>query len=192
KDRKAQPQLGSNEERTRDGKALLDAALAASGGADKLRALKSVRSVGKIHLKVGGQTVQGDWTRLLVPPDKLRLEIGIPSVGQSLIMTTTPDAVWQTVGADVKVLPSGVAEQARTGLWREHELVLLRHLDAGTLVQAAGKETIGKESYDVVTLRRSPTDDETKVYLDPRTHRLARLAHPQDAAPAARGGRDNP
>src|SRR5262249_12097985 len=145
KDRKAQPQLGTTEERTRDGKGLLDAALAASGGAEKLRALKSVRSIGKIHLKVGGQMVDGDWTRLLVPPGKLRRETGIRSVGQSLIMPPTPETVWQTVGAETRVLPSGLADQARTGLWREHELVLLRHLDAGTVVQAAGKETVGKE-----------------------------------------------
>lgn len=184
KDRKARPAGSSDADKTRDGKALIEAALTAHGGAEKLQALKSVRSVGKIHLKVGGQAVDGDWVRLLVPPERLRLEIGIPSIGQSLIMTTTPDAVWQTAGSEVRLMPTELAAQARAGLWREHELILLHARETGTVVQAAGKETVGKESYDVVLMRRSAGDEETKVYLDPKTHRIARLAFQQGGAPA--------
>jgi len=184
KDRKAHPAGGTDADRTRDGKALIEAALAAHGGAEKLQAMKSVRSVGKIHLKVGGQAVDGDWVRLLVPPERLRLEIGIPSIGQSLIMTTTPDAVWQTAGSEVRFMPAELSTQARAGLWREHELILLHVRESGTVVQAAGKETVGKETYDVVVMKRSAHDEETKVYLDPKTHRIARLAFEQGGAPA--------
>jgi len=166
------------------GRAILDAALAAAGGKDKLAAVKSVRAVGKVHLRLGGQAVDADWVRTLVVPDKLRLEVSIPAISQSMIMTIATDGVWQSAGADTRVLPDDVANQARSGLWREHDLILLRHLEPGTVVQATGKEKIGAGTFDTVVIREASGANETKIYLDPKTHRIVRLGYQQNGAGA--------
>jgi hypothetical protein len=177
RDRQAAAAAAPDPKKTAAGKALLDAALTASGGAERLKGLKSLRAVGKVKLRLGPQQLEGGWTRTLVPPGRLRLDVDV-SGGQKLVMVIAGDAAWQQVGGESVRLPEDKAREARGGLWREPTLVLLRHLDPTTVVQATGREQVSGQSYDVVYLRSADGESEAKLYLDVKSHRLARLAYP--------------
>ena len=167
------------------GKKLLDEALAAKGGADKLRAVKDIVASGKAKLSLSGQTVEGTWTRILAPPDRMAVIVGIPGLGE-IKMTITPDGVFQTAnGTQTRDLPPGLAEQARGGLWRNHDLILLRHLEQGTQVMDGGRTTVNNKGYDTVIVRRADGSNETRILIDPRTKLLFRLEYMEGGAPGS-------
>jgi hypothetical protein len=186
KDRAAKKDVASSPldpAKTAAGKKLLDAALAAKGGAEKLRGLKDLVSRGTVKLALGGRNVEGDWARAMVPPDRMYIVVGLRELGQ-IKMVISPAAVFQAVNnANVRDLPKEMAEQARSGMWRDHDLILLRHLEEGTQVQDAGKTTVGSKSYDTVILRKADGSDEARVLLDPKTKLIFRLLYTEGGAP---------
>lgn len=165
------------------GKKLLDAALAAKGGAAKLGAVKDLVSTGKVKLSLGGRSLEGDWARAVVPPDRMYVVVGIAELGK-IKMVIGPDNVFQALNNNnVHDLPKEMADQMREGMWRDHDLILLRHLESGTQVQLADKTTVGDKAYDTVVLRRPDGSDETRVLLDPKTHLIFRLLYTEGGAP---------
>jgi zinc protease len=169
--------------RTAAGKKLLDAALAAKGGAAKLRGLKDLVSRGTVKLAIAGRSVEGDWARALAPPDRMYVVLSMRELGR-IKMVIGPEAVFQSVNdAQARDLPAEIAAEARAGLWRDHDLILLRHLEPGTQVQDAGKTSVASKAYDTVILRRPDGSDETRVLLDPRTKLIFRLLYTERGAP---------
>jgi zinc protease len=168
--------------KTAAGKKLLDAALAAKGGADKLRNIKDLKATGKVRLGSGPKSIEADWTRIFVPPDKLRLDVALPA-GQ-ISMTVTDKGVWQRMGQKkTQDLPPALAADARAGLWRDHDLILLRHLDPGTVVQDAGKVTVAGKAYDAVSIRPREGAPATTILLDPKTHLIFRITYDEGGQP---------
>jgi zinc protease len=165
--------------KTDAGKKLLDAALAAQGGEAKVKGLKTVRSTGKIRLHLGSEIAEGDWVGTFVVPDKLRLDVTLAKLGVTVTQVVTPQGSWQVAGPNVQALPKDQADEAVAGLWRAHELILMRHREPGTVVQALAKEKVGEVSYDVVAVRRQDGSDDTRILLDPKTHHIFRLVYDQ-------------
>jgi zinc protease len=164
--------------KTEAGRKLLEAALAAKGGEDKLRALKSLRGTGKVKLALGGRQFDGNFTRTFLLPDKMRLEIEVTAMKASIIVGIAPAAVWQTVGPQTAQMPPDAAAELRKGLWRDRDLILLRHKDSGTQVQAQPRAG----GLDVVLVRDPSGENETRVFLDPKTRDIVRLEYQESGA----------
>jgi len=162
--------------KTESGKKLLDAALAAKGGEAKLRAIKDLVAVGTVKLAASGQSFDGAWTRVLVPPDRMSVAVNLRGLAD-IQMVITPEAVFQALNkAQVQDLKPEQAAELREGFWRDHDLILLRHLDQTTLVQDVGKTTVEGKAYDTVVLRPAG-GGETRVLLDPKSKMIFRLVY---------------
>jgi hypothetical protein len=165
---------------TAAGKKLLDAALQARGGAAALRGLRDIVSRGALKLIVGDESVEGEFARALVPPDSLRIALKISGIG-TFISITGPKGVWMSAPPrGTAELPKDKADLERASLWRYHDVILLRHLEPGTVVQALAPEGIGGVVYDAVRLRDPTGAIDVKVLLDPRTHLIFRIVYPQE------------
>jgi hypothetical protein len=164
------------------GRRLLDAALAAQGGAERLLAIKDVHAVGSVRLSAGGREVSGRWESWLVPPDRRRVEIRLG--GRATVTTVAGDAVWQESSGRADDIPDAVARAERQRLWRDPSLVLLRHLDPATVVVAAGTERLGRHATDAVLVRSADGANEVEVDLDPESHQIRRLSYQEGGAPA--------
>jgi hypothetical protein len=163
--------------RTAAGKKLLDQALAAAGGAGKLRALKSVVETGAVKMATQGTTLEGTWRRQLAIPDRMRLDMTIPKLNIIVNLAVSPDAVWQGLGDRMVEAHGDEAALARADLWREHATILLRHLERGVVVQGLGKQTVDGKEYDAVMIRKPDGAGETLIFLDPASHLLALLVY---------------
>jgi hypothetical protein len=84
----------------------------------------------------------------------------------------------------VQTLPKELVPEALDGIWRDRDLILLRHLEPGTVVQALGTETVGGKDYDVVMVRKADGRAETRILLDRKDHLIFRLVYAEAGASA--------
>jgi len=167
-----------------EGKKLLDAALAAKGGAAKVRAIKDISAVGTVKMTIGKQTVDGKWRRTFIVPSRMRVDFDLP-VGQMTLVSTEKGA-WQRLGDQVQDLDRALSDQAQAQIWREVDTILLRHLEPGTIVEAAGKMKLpgDPQAYDSVSIRRADGTNETRILIDPTTKMIYALFYPVGGTPA--------
>ncbi len=168
--------------RTAEGKKLLDVAVGAKGGLAKLRGMHDVADLGKVQLSTQGQIVTGEWKRIFVAPDKLRVDMVVPSLAVTVTLAVSPLSVWQSVAGHLIELHGDEAAIARGDLWRDRDLIVTRHLEPGTVVQSQGKQTIDGKDYDVVMIRKPDGASETQIFLDPATHLMARMVYEKNGS----------
>src|SRR5690606_37352971 len=119
------------------GRALLDKALAAKGGAARLGALKSLTITGKGKIALGPQVLPATMMRRYVAPDKLRLDIQISVGGMNaeVITVLASDKAWNKQPQTGTVeLPAEAVAELQKQIWRDQEFILVRHKDAGVKV----------------------------------------------------------
>jgi len=162
--------------RTTKGRAMLDQALAAKGGADKLKAIEDIWMTGQGQMEAQGQKFEAKVRGWFQVPDRRRVEIEIPM--GTIVSVVTPDAAWGGLGAMIRETPAEVISEERASLWRHKDLILLRHLESGEVyVQAREPVERDGQRLDVVELRKPDGSLATKVLLDPETHLIARLEY---------------
>jgi predicted Zn-dependent peptidase len=117
-------------------RAVLDAALKRKGGAERLGKLRSIRWKATASLTMQGNKLSGVIEKRTVLPDKLRLDMTLD--GGKVEVTTVLDgkrgwARQSQAGGAARVIDFPDAEVAagRGQLWRDPELVLLRHREPG-------------------------------------------------------------
>ncbi|MFH0903077.1 MAG: insulinase family protein, partial [Pseudomonadota bacterium] len=162
-----------------EGRRALDAALEAKGGAERLRALRDLTTKGKVVVGAGSRSIEGNLTRYLASGNRLRVDFELPP--GSLTVVVSPEAVWQSAAGRIVDVPEPVASEERNRLWHDHDLVLLRHLDPGTVVQANGRQVVGGKEYDAVVLAQEGGRGRTRALFDPATHLLFRLEYEDGA-----------
>src|SRR5262249_26146992 len=175
KDRPARMPLDEKKTATRH--KLPHHARGAKGGAERLRAIKDVVAVGQVRLQLGDREVTGDWELVGAPPDRRRVSMKLGN--ETLVLVVAGEAAWQSAGKQVQDMPDAIARQERGALWHDHDFVLLRHLDPGTIVQATGNEPVEGKPYDTVLVRSADGANQVKLYIDPETHLISRLSYQQ-------------
>jgi len=130
-------------------KEVLEQALATKGGA-KLAKVKSLRLQADATLSLGPQTVPVEMARIMMVPDKLQLSMKV--MGGTQVVTLDGDTGWvkQEMGGQSQIidLPATEMRAAKSQLWRDQELVLLRFKDAGT----TAKLVSSTKTHDIVEL----------------------------------------
>ncbi len=165
-------------QKTSLGRRLLDAALEAKGGKDKVEGIKDIYMEGKGSIEAAGQKFEVEvrgWFKL---PDKRRLELKMPM--GTVISVVSPEGVWAGLGTMIKPAPQAMAKKERTSLWRAGATILLRHLQQGVLVQATDRVSQGGDEFDEVEIRKPDNSLSTFLLLDTKTHMLSALRYNED------------
>jgi zinc protease len=162
---------------------LLDAALNAKGGEKRLRGLRSMTVEGKASIESPQGTFNADFKRVWVVDKSLRLDLALQTQMGKVDVTTvvTPEAGWtrHALGAQARLddlRPEDLAD-AKVQLWRDSELVLLRHRDKGTQVRPLPEQVVDGVAYDVVQITHPDGHSAVALWLDKKTHLLARMTY---------------
>lgn len=155
---------------------LLNAALAAKGGSKRLQKLKSYSWTGSASLNLPTGPIQAEVKKRYLAPEKLRLDMQIGG-GTVKIATVLLGATgWAQEegprGKQNREFTPPELEALSTQLWRDPELVLLRHTEAGATVKAAGTKSIDGTAVVAVTVSSAGGARSTTLLIDPKTKLL--------------------
>ena len=160
------------------GRAILDAALAAKGGAGKLAALKTLTWKGKATVNLPGGQVPAQVEKRFVTPDKLRLDMQLEMGGQKMAITTVlaGDKGWaQEVRPDgTKAIdfPPGEIEAGKAQIWRDQDFVLLRHREKGAKVMPLDDVERDGAPHHAVKVTSGDGKRTVTLFVDKKSKRL--------------------
>ncbi|HET9623546.1 MAG TPA: insulinase family protein [Kofleriaceae bacterium] len=167
---------------------LVDEAIAAKGGKARLAAIKGLRVVSTGTTTIQGQTMPIELSRVLVLPDRMRIDAKIKPPGGREVEVNVGVANqqgWQR-GPDPKTGTYAVVDLTSDSLsdvdferWREPELILLKAADPKARLATAPDETIDGKPHAVVTLG-SPFGITVSLYIDKQTKLVRRMSYKDD------------
>ncbi|HEU5059803.1 MAG TPA: pitrilysin family protein, partial [Kofleriaceae bacterium] len=170
-------------------RAVLEAALAAKGGADKLAAVKSLSWKGKATLNLPNGKVPAQVEKRFVAPDKLRLDMVIEMGGAKMSITTAlaGDIGWaqerRPDGSRTIDFPASEVEAGKAQIWRDQDFVLLRHREKGATV--APLDDVDLDGVKHHAIRVTAADGKTVVLLvDKKNKRLGGMTYEEQGVSA--------
>ena len=170
-------------------RAVLEAALAAKGGAEKLAALKTLSWKGKATLNLPNGKVPAQVEKRYVAPDKLRLDMVIEMGGAKMSITTAlaGDIGWaqerRPDGARTIEFPASEVEAGKAQIWRDQDFVLLRHREKGTTV--APLDDVDLDGVKHHAIRLTAADGKSVVLLiDKKSKRLVGMTYEEQGVSA--------
>ena len=164
-------------------RALLDAALAAKGGAGRLGKIKTMSWKGNATLKAPGGQVLVQMEKRYFAPDKLRLDMLIQRGGSSMSITTVVngDKGWaqekRPDGVNTIDLPASEVEVGKSQIWRDQDFVLLRHRDKGTRVAPLADVEVEGVPHHAIQVTSADGKRTVTLYIDKKTKHLAGMAY---------------
>ncbi len=167
-------------EAARAGAEILERALEAKGGHERLSALDTVIMEGRAQIQMGPQSLPAKLVRTFAAPNRVRVDIDVRGGLAEITTAYDGERGWmrQVAGGQTQVvdLPESDRAAVEAELWRDPELILLRHRDDGTVAAALEPETIEGERHHVVRLR-SEVGHEATLAIHAGSHRLSRMTY---------------
>jgi hypothetical protein len=148
---------------------LIDKAIQAHGGAEKVRAVKLVYTEAEGTLPAaaaGKKTIMTAW----VGQDRIRAEVTTLDGKKTVFVLGASDG-WLQQSGPPQELPAAQRELLLDSAWRE--FIWLRALDPKTTVAWAPPETIDGTELPAVVLVRADGRPPITVLFDPKTHLIA-------------------
>ncbi len=176
------PQPADPKKAAVEGRKLLDRALAVKGGAARLRGMKSLLLDGKAEGSYAGQPFTAEVTRTYLAPDKVRRDLvrtqGKDKVYSSVVLAGNEAWAQEKAGDKVNAgeLPGHFVVALKAQLWRDPDLVLLRHLDRKIQVAALPPRTVLGSPCHVVRVTRQDGVSAT-LYLDQKSFLLRQMIY---------------
>ena len=171
-------------------RAVLDAALAAKGGAERLAALKTLSWKGDAVLNLPNGKVPAKVEKRYVHPNKLRLDMDI-IMGQAKMSITTAlagDTGWaqerRPDGARTIEFPPSEIEAGKAQIWRDQDLVLLRHRDKGARVAPLDDVAIGGAPHHAIRVTAPDGKKSVVLLIDKKTRRLGGMNYAEQGVTA--------
>jgi zinc protease len=164
-------------------KALLDAVVAAKGGLDRLRAIKSITARTKTTAAMPGGDREADTTTVLMYPDHVWVETKLPE--GTVVQVYDGQHAWVRDPAGVHDVPAAAARDMAASLQRDTVSVLLAAEDGR--VRARALPDVKDRSgvlYHALELSSSALEPMV-LYIDRQTNLIAKQAY-------ALGGRGQP
>jgi zinc protease len=156
-------------------KALLDTVVAAKGGLDRLRAIKSITARTKTTAAMPGGDQEADATTVLVYPDHVWVEAKLPA--GAVVQVYDGQHAWVRDPAGVHEVPAAQARDMATSLQRDTVSVLLAAEDGR--VRARALPDVKDRSgilYHALELS-SPALEPIVLYIDRQTNLIAKQAY---------------
>jgi hypothetical protein len=155
------------------GKTLLAQAFAAKGGA-ALAKVENVFLHGSGNMSQQGQSMPISIEEHIVPGKAARQDITI--AGMSIVQAVAEGKGFAKQGAKLIEMPPQAVEQMLKALWRDPNFILLHASQPGAQVRGLTPVQEGKLAYDVLEII-APDGDSTRLYLDQKTHLIARMTY---------------
>ncbi|MCE9572163.1 MAG: insulinase family protein [Deltaproteobacteria bacterium] len=159
------------------GRAILDDALKAKGGADKLKALKGIDMKASGTITGQGQTLDIEIERRFALPDQIRVDVTIAHQIQ-VAYAVAKGAGWQKSPQGVADVPAEQLDQLDHQRWTDPEFVLLRHLEKGAVVRALPDQTDKGVAYALVNITSADGAHTVTLFIDKKTKLIKQLAYP--------------
>jgi hypothetical protein len=171
-------------------RAVLDAALAAKGGARKLGAVKTLSWKGKGILNLPGGRVSAQVEKRFAAPDKLRLDMLIDTGAAKMSITTvlTGDKGWaqetRPDGVNTIDFPASEVEAGKAQVWRDQDFVLLRHREKGA--HATPLEDVQRDGQPNHAILVTSPDGKRSVtlFIEKKKKRLSGMAYSEQGVSA--------
>jgi len=168
-------------------KKLVDDALAAKGGKDRLAGLKAFKLHATGTTTISGQGLPVEITRLFAMPDKMRIDATIkpPNAPKDVLVSVGVNGKsgWQR-GPDGKTGEYAVVDITGPALatvdferWREPELILLKAADPAAKLTPLADENVNDKPCSVVKLRSPFGDVDVTLYIDKKTRLVSRMSY---------------
>lgn len=168
-------------EQARAARAVLDQALAKKGGARRLGALKTLTWRGTAELSLPGGKVPAQVHKRVLRPDKLRLDMNI---GGGQVQATTVLAGDQAWGREISQrgdqtidFPPDQAAALRAQMWREQDLVLLRHREEGASVTPLPDRTLDGRPHHAVRVVSADGALSVVLFIDKKSKVLGGMEY---------------
>ncbi len=159
------------------GRAMLDDALKAKGGAAKLTAITAIDMKASGTITGQGQTLAIEIERRFAQPDKIRVDVTIANQIQ-VAYAVAGGAGWQKSPQGVADVPAEQLEQLEHQRWTDPEFVLLRHLEKGALVRALPDQSDKGVAYALVNITSADGAHTVTLFIDKKTKLIKQLAYP--------------
>jgi hypothetical protein len=168
-------------EEQKRGKALLDAAVAAKGGLDKLKGIKDVTMTGQAAImgaRVPGGKLGAKVERIMVNPDKLRIKLTLQNGKDSidLLQVLAGEAGLIRQGPKSAPMPAAMVQDLKQTLWRDQDLLLLHAQDPGVKLRPLAQINEKGHVLDVVLLISPDNSSVSTLFFDAKEHLLVRQA----------------
>jgi zinc protease len=163
------------------GRKILDEALAAKGGRKRLEKLASYHWKGDAQLNLPTGPMAATVEKSYSAPDHLRLDMQIG--GGQVKITTTLDGKkgWALEdsprGKHLTDFAAAEMRALRTQLWRDPELVLLRHLEDKATATALEDRSIDGKKVHVVHVVSGDGSREVTLLVDAKSHLLTGMEY---------------
>ncbi len=171
-------------EQVRRGREIFEQALAAHGGADRLRAIKDSAIEGNIALRQGASEVKGVLRQIRKEPFKMVFATRFQDFETRQVLNGR--SAWSRSGADSSQIVDADSLQVaalRSGFGSDLVHLLLAGLRAGAVAAYVGRESIAGRSADVVRLV-APGLERRRYLFDAENHHLLAV---EESAPAVGG-----
>jgi predicted Zn-dependent peptidase len=166
---------------------LIEEALVAKGGKPRLSSLSGFKLVAAGDALDRGQRVPLEISRVVVLPDKMRIDATFKPPGAQADTVVSIGVVgkagWQR-GPDPKTGGYTVADITGPGLtaieferWREPELILMKAADPAAKLSVAADEAIDGKPHAVIKLRSPIGDVDVLLYIDRKTKLIGRMSY---------------
>lgn len=154
------------------GRALVDQAVEALGGAVALDGVRSYREVSTLTVNGPQGELAVEASASVVLPDRIRQEMTMP-MGQVLMVVTPQGAAAVLPDGSTRPLPQAQREQVQQQLRRSPIALLQQRGAAGFEAAVVGEAEVGGTPVRLV--RVSANDDVVTIGIDPATGRILRL-----------------
>jgi len=154
----------------KDVQAVIDKAIKAHGGADKLAKFKAVVAKGKGTVKIEGIIYDYTWSASTQLPDKMRVEAEIDLMGNkiALIQVLNGDKGWVKVDSDLKEMDKDQLAEVKMQAYAGWVMSLAPLAEKGFKYGTLGESKIdGKEAIGVQVTRKDRR--EVNLYFDKKS-----------------------
>ncbi|HLU67223.1 MAG TPA: pitrilysin family protein [Kofleriaceae bacterium] len=190
RDERAAAQKPASPKEEAAARAILDAALAAKGGAGKLQAIKRLSWKGDAVLNLPNGKVPAKVQKRFVQPDKLRLDMEISMGGAKMSITTAlvGDKGWaqerRPDGARTIDFPQSEVEAGQAQIWRDQDFVLLRHREKGAQVAPQPDVTIDGAAHHAIRVTSPDGKRSVVLLIDKKSRQLRGLNYVEQGVTA--------
>lgn len=153
--------------------ALMGKVIEASGGTEKLNAIKTVRVKAALNLKAQGVSLDAEENEVL--PDKVQFRMSTPGGDMSMVVTPQENFIYMAAMGGEQPMPSSQHDEMIQGLHRNVWYVSQHMHDPGFSVSAAGEEKVG--DVQAVVLDIQDGAQQFRWYVDPQTGRVLRAQY---------------
>ncbi len=164
---------------------LLEDAITAKGGRKKLETLKSFRLVADGTTQIGGQSVPVHIERVVVLPDKLRMDaqLTVPNGKVDVIIGVDKQIGWQrapdpqTGKPTLSDIPQAQMPAIDFERWREPELILIHATEKTAKVAPLADDTIDGKPMSVLKLTSPSGAVDVTIFIDKKTKLVTRISY---------------